>query len=134
MTLRYDCLSVIPATIFIFINTETSLEGTYSIYQKVHRFFLFFLFFGCPVVHEFPGQGSAPRCSCDLLHSCGNVGSLTHCAGLGIEPASQLSRDTADPVAPQWELQVQDSCSFIFFSYRLPIADIYFPLSFLDSF
>ena len=31
---------------------------------------------------------------------------LTHCAGLGIEPSSQNCRDTADPTAPQWELLI----------------------------
>ena len=47
---------------------------------------------------EIPGQGS------DLSCSCGNTGSLTLCAGPGIEPVSWGSRDTADPRAPQWEL------------------------------
>ena len=54
---------------------------------------------------ELPDQGSDPSHSCNLSHSCRNTGSLTHCAGLGIEPASQYSQDAADPVAPQWELQ-----------------------------
>ena len=46
----------------------------------------------------------------DLSHthhlgcSCSNAGSLTHCAGLGIEPKSQLFQDTADPVVPQQEI------------------------------
>ena len=43
---------------------------------------------------EFLGQGS------DLRHGGGNTGSLTHCARLGIEPVSQGSQDTTDPVAP----------------------------------
>ena len=34
---------------------------------------------------------------------------LTHCAGLGIEPASWYGRDAANPLEPQRELQ-----SFIF--------------------
>ena len=38
---------------------------------------------------EFLGQGANPNHSCDLCHSCGNAGSLTNCAGLGIKPASQ---------------------------------------------
>ena len=29
---------------------------------------------------------------------------LTHCAGLGNEPAQPWWRDAADPIAPQWEL------------------------------
>ena len=50
---------------------------------------------------EFLGQGSDPNHNCDLRHSYSNAGSLTHTAGLGIEPASQCSRDTSNPVAPQ---------------------------------
>ena len=52
----------------------------------------------------FPGQGSDPSCSHDLSHSFGNVGSLIHCAGLGIEPATQHSQDATNPAAPQQEL------------------------------
>ena len=37
---------------------------------------------------EFPGQGSDLSHRCDLCHSCGNTGSLTHCAGPGIKPVS----------------------------------------------
>ena len=49
---------------------------------------------------EFLGQGS------DLSCSCGNAGSPTLCAKLGIEPESQCSRDAAGPAAaPQRELQ-----------------------------
>ena len=42
-----------------------------------------------------------PRISWD--HSCGNAGSLTHCARLGIKPVSQRSQDTPDHISPQWE-------------------------------
>ena len=54
---------------------------------------------------EFPGQGSDLSCNCSPNHSCGNAGSPTCCASLGIEPVSQGSQDAADPVVPQWELQ-----------------------------
>ena len=40
----------------------------------------------------------------DLHRNCSNTRSLTHCAGLGIEPASQCSRDADSPIVPQWEL------------------------------
>ena len=50
---------------------------------------------------EFLGQGSDPNCNFSLSHSCGNAGSLTHCAGPGSEPASQGSQDAASPVAAQ---------------------------------
>ena len=43
----------------------------------------------------FLGRGSDPRHSFDLSHSCDNAGSLTHCAGPGIEPASQRSQETS---------------------------------------
>ena len=54
---------------------------------------------------EFLGQGSDLSHSCDLCRSCGNPGSLTRCAGLGIKPASQRFQDTAVPIAPQRELR-----------------------------
>ena len=53
---------------------------------------------------EFPNQGSDLSDSCHLGHSCGNARSLTHYAGLGIEPAFQRSQDATEPVAPQREL------------------------------
>ena len=53
---------------------------------------------------EFPGQGSDLSCRPNLSHSYGSAGSLTHCAGLGIEPTSQCSQDAANPFAPQREL------------------------------
>ena len=48
---------------------------------------------------EFLGQGS------DLSRSCSNARSLTHCAGLGIEPASWHCRDAANPIVPRWKLE-----------------------------
>ena len=55
--------------------------------QETHTFVLIFFFFFFWLPHDmgkFPGQGSNPSCSCDLGHSCGNTGSLTHYARLGI--------------------------------------------------
>ena len=60
---------------------------------------------------ELPGQGSDPSCSHRPGHGCANARSLTHCAGLEIEPASQCSQDTADPTAPQREFQNFPFCS-----------------------
>ena len=52
-------------------------------------FFSFFFSFLAFLKHmEFPGQGSHLSHSDNLYHSWGNIGSLTHCAGPGIEPAS----------------------------------------------
>ena len=67
-------------------------------------FFFLFLFWHV----EFPGQGSDPRCSCDLCHSYGNAGSLTHSARSGIEPVSQCSGGTANPTVP-----LQELCPFL---------------------
>ena len=64
-----------------------------------------FQFFLATLWHiEFPGQGSYLSCGRNLSHSCRNNGSLTHCARLRIELASQHSQDVTDPVAPQQEL------------------------------
>ena len=52
----------------------------------------------------FSGQGSDPSHSCDLSHRCDNAGSLTHCAGPGIKPMSQSSKDAPYPDVPQGEL------------------------------
>ena len=73
--------------------------------------FLFvFSFFDCPTAHEVPRPGWDLSCSCDLSHSCGNTGSLTHCARPGIKPASQHPQDAASPAAPQWELMESLFC------------------------
>ena len=53
---------------------------------------------------ELPVQESDPSHSRELSCSYDNAISLTHCAQLGIEPASQCSKDAANPVVPQQEL------------------------------
>ena len=40
-------------------------------------------------IWKFPDQGRNLSCTCDLCHSYGNAGSITHCVGLGIKPAPQ---------------------------------------------
>ena len=74
-------------------------------------FFLFFPFLATPWHREFPGHGSDPRCSCNLSHSCGNNGSLSHCAGLGIERAFRCSQDSTDPIVPTAGTPKIISCS-----------------------
>ena len=56
-------------------------------------------FLAAPQHVEFLGQGADVSHSYDLYQSCGTYGSLTHCAGQGIEPVSQRSRDATDPAA-----------------------------------
>ena len=68
-------------------------------------FFFFFSPFWVVLWHmEFPGQGLVPSPRCDLRRSCSITRALTRCAGLGMEPTTQCSRDAADPTAPQQEL------------------------------
>ena len=65
-------------------------------------FLVFFFSFLAAQQHmEFPSQGLDPSHSCDACCSCGNAGSLTHCAWPGTEPASQCSRDTTSPIVLQ---------------------------------
>ena len=64
----------------------------------------FFLLLAAPWHVEFPGQGSVPIHSCNLCCSCGGAGSLTRCAGSGMEPVSRCCRDIAGSIASQWEL------------------------------
>ena len=73
-----------------------------------------FSFLATPWNMEFLGQGLDLTHSCDLSCSCFSAGSLTHCAGPGIEPESQSSREAADPIVPQREL-LSFSFSFFFF-------------------
>ena len=54
------------------------------------QIFLPNFFLAAPQLMEFLGKGSYLSNNCDLYCSCGNVGSLTHCAGPGTEPASQM--------------------------------------------
>ena len=49
---------------------------------------------------EFVGQGSDPTCATAVAA----LDPLTHCAGLGIEPASWSCRDALNPIVPQQEL------------------------------
>ena len=74
-------------------------------YISPFYFIYLFIYFWPPQGHmEFLGQeseqGSYPSCSCELGHSCGHAGSLTHCAGLGLN----LLPNTPDAIVPQQDL------------------------------
>ena len=86
----------------------TQVETVLGFYMQLCNFF--FPFLTTPWHMEFPGQGSDLSSSCHLPWSCGNTGSLTLCAGLGIEPTSQCSRDAADPIV----LQQERLCMFLY--------------------
>lgn len=67
--------------------------------SKTHFTHNFFPFFVAPCKHvEFPVQGSDLSHSCNLSHRCSHAGSLTHCAGLGIQPAHPSASKT--PLIP----------------------------------
>lgn len=54
-----------------------------------------------------PGVRSKPQL-CDPMPD-------SHCARRGTEPVSQCTQDTADPAAPQWELQLFYYLLFYYF-------------------
>ena len=78
-----------------------NLFGTYNYYKLA---LLFFSFLVSLHLVEFPGQGSDPRCSCNVCYSCGNTRPFNPLCWVGIEPASWYCRDAADSALPQWEL------------------------------
>ena len=59
------------------------LSNSSAYYREIAFFFFFFSFLAAQWHMEFPGQGSDLSHSCGLSCSCGNAGSLTHCAGQG---------------------------------------------------
>ena len=78
---------------FSFLREYTSINTAHiHILGSSTIFFLFYLSV------EFSGQGSDPSCSCNLNHSCGKPGALTHCARLGIEPASSAPKTPLIPL------------------------------------
>ena len=74
-------LKELPLYQFIFPPTvyEVSLSSTTSSAFIVCRLFVVrsFVFSHTCGMWKFPGQGSGPCYSCNLCHSCSNVGSLT---------------------------------------------------------
>ena len=64
---------------------SSTLVLFFSFFSFSFYFLIFFFFFLWPHSQrmEVQGQGSNSRISCDLCHSCGNAGSLTHCASQG---------------------------------------------------
>ena len=52
--------------------------------EQLFSLSLSIFFYGCTHdLWKFPGQGLNPSLSCNLCHSCGNTGSLTHCTTVG---------------------------------------------------
>ena len=103
--------------------TQTAQISFCWIYQWLTSFLILFLFFGRPEAYGTP-RPSSPRCSHKLRHS--NAGSTPP----GIEPVSQHSQDTDDPVAPQGPPDLLNSYyRFTLMALRrLHILFIFFPI------
>lgn len=68
-------------------------------------FVLVFSFFGTPTAYGVPRPGIRSELQWQPKPELWQCRSLTHYARLEIEPASQYSQDTADPLAPQPEFR-----------------------------
>ena len=84
---------------WIFLNGYIEEKEIKRNIQTVNSGFFFFSpFLASPQPMESQGQRSDPSHSPDPSRGCSNAGSLTHCAGPGIKPASQRSQDAANPI------------------------------------
>ena len=78
------------------------LKGTEDRFEAIIAVISILFFFGHPTAYGVPRPGIDPSSSCNLC----NTRSLTYCARLGLEPASQCSRDAAETIAPQRKLHI----------------------------
>ena len=90
--------------------------------QASFFFFVFFLFLGCPTAHG----GSQARdqiwaTAVTYASAAATLNPLTHWAGPRIKPSSWRCRGVADPIAPQWELQLN---GFLILQWLLQISCI----------
>ena len=100
-----SCLFQCPLTSFIITPLRSLFRFLY--------FFFFHFWWPCDILIPKPGIRF-------LCCSCNNARSPTYCAGLWIKPMFLCSRDAADPVAPQWELQL------LYFSFPLSLMEFQF--------
>ena len=63
---------------------------------------LFVFFFGHHSAYGVPRPGIRSELQLWPMPQLWQCGILTHCARPGVKPASQCSRDTTKPIAPQW--------------------------------
>lgn len=118
-----------PASSFLFLCSMLTWVPKSELYQgtrsggslaPVPVSSVFFFFFSCTHgMCKFPGQGLNRSQSCDLHHSYGNAGSLTHCAGPGIEPCCHRGKARSST-----------RCATV---GTLTLSIIFFPFQFLIS-
>ena len=75
---------------------EMYLNFLYEIFKKLILRIL--LFWPPQGIWSFLARDQIPATA--ATSSCSNAGSLTHCAGPGIEPAFQQSQNATNPIAP----------------------------------
>ena len=88
-----------------WIKTSQVSNNTTCIFQRADCWTLFFFLFCRPAARGVPRPG-IPFWGTVAIYagSVATTDPFTHCAWLGIEPVSQHSRNTTDPVVPQRKL------------------------------
>ena len=108
--------------ILYHLHNKSSLEWIQvkiSVHLQVQGL-VFVLFFGCTRgIWKFPGQGLNPSHSCDLCHSWGNAGSLTHCARPGIKPLPQQRPKSLQRQHHILNLLCHKGTLMVYFSFRM---------------
>ena len=77
---RWLCLSMIYKSMTSLGTQQVENTGLEENYHFAKPTFFFFFFGRTLGMCTFPDQGLNQCRSCSLRHSCGNAGSLTHCA------------------------------------------------------
>ena len=105
-TVRLTITVFFTVVSYMVVNQNIFDEWISEWIMDYQRYFSIFFSLLAALQHmELLGQGLDPSSSLNLSCSCGNARSLTHYARPTIKPVSQCSQDTANPIAPQQELQ-----------------------------
>ena len=77
--------------------------------------FYFLSFLAAPRHTEFPGEGSDLSCIFDLSCSCGNAGSLTHCASQAFQPIPRHCQSHCDTAGTLHKPSLSTLCRLNYF-------------------
>ena len=91
-----------------WINYKHSMEFLFVFYGRTHG------------IWKFLDQGLNPSHSCDLCHSCGDAGSLTHCTRRRIKPAPPQWPKPLQLVQPTVPHQKLQNFNFLTIMMKLP--------------